>query len=59
VSDVVRKYVRHIHVKMSDETFNKAKALAEQCCEGRIGMLIRKLIEERYEEVFGKKSGGA
>lgn len=56
---MVRKYVRHIHVKMSDETFNKAKALAEQCCEGRIGMLIRKLIEERYEEVFGKKSGGA
>ena len=48
------KFTKHIHVKMDDETFAKAKALASICCEGRMGMLIRKLIEEKYEQVFGK-----
>jgi len=49
------RFTRHVHVKMSDETYSKAKQLAEQCCEGRIGMLVRKLIEEEYEKVFGRK----
>jgi hypothetical protein len=55
---MVRKYVRHIHVKMTDELYNKAKALADICCEGRIGMLIRKLIEEEYKRVYEKPQGG-
>jgi len=54
---MTRKYVKHIHAKVSEELYNKAKALAERCCEGKIGMLVRKLIEEKYEEVFGKKNG--
>jgi len=51
-----RKYVRHIHVKVSDELYDKAVKLANVCCEGRIAMLIRKLIEEKYEQVFGGKA---
>jgi len=52
---MVKKYTKHIHVKMPEELYNKAKALADICCEGRISMLVRKMIEEKYEEVFGKK----
>ena len=52
-----KRYTKHIHVKMDDETFAKAKALADICCEGRMGMLVRKLIEEKYEQVVGKKAG--
>ena len=48
------KYTKHIHVKMDEELYNKTKVLANICCEGRLGMLIRKLIEEKYEQVFGK-----
>ena len=51
-----RKYVRHIHAKVDDDLYNKAKKLAEKYYEGNIAMLIRKLIEEKYEQVFG---GGA
>ena len=54
---MTRKFVKHIHVKMDDETFNKAKALADICCEGRLGMMVRKLIEEKYDQTFGKKAG--
>jgi len=54
---MVRKYTRHIHAKVDDETYRKAKELADICCEGRLGMMVRKLIEEKYEETFGKKSG--
>jgi len=52
-----RKYVKHIHVKMTEEDYNKAKELANLCCEGRLGMMVRKLIVEKYEETFGKKTG--
>jgi len=52
-----RKYVKHIHVKMTDELYDKAVKLASVCCEGKISQLVRKLIEEKYEETFGKKSG--
>jgi len=51
------KYTKHIHVKMDEETFAKAKALADICCEGRLGMMVRKLIEKEYEQTFGKKIG--
>jgi glycerol dehydrogenase-like iron-containing ADH family enzyme len=54
-----RKYTRHVHVKMTEDLYKKAKQLAEQCCEGRISQLVRKLIEEEYEEVFGKGGGRA
>jgi len=50
------RYTKHIHVKVDQDLYNKAKALAEQCCEGRVAMLIRKLIEEKYEQVFGGKA---
>jgi hypothetical protein len=56
VSDMARRYTRHVHIKMTDETFNKAKQLAEQCCEGRISQLVRKLIEKEYEQTFGNKT---
>jgi len=52
-----KRYTKHIHVKMDDETFAKAKALADICCEGRLGMMVRRLIEEKYEQVVGKKAG--
>ena len=51
-----RKYVKHVHVKMTDELYDKAVKLAGVCCEGKISQLVRKLIEEKYEETFGKKS---
>ena len=54
---MVRKFTKHIHVNVNDETYRKAKELADICCEGRLGMMVRKLIEEKYEETFGKKSG--
>ena len=50
---MVRKYTRHIHVKVDDDLYNKAKKLAEKNYEGNIAMLIRKLIEEKYKETFG------
>jgi hypothetical protein len=53
---MVRKYTRHIHVKMTDELYNKAVKLASVCCEGRLSQLVRKLIEEKYEETFGRKN---
>ena len=52
------KFTKHIHVKMDEELYSKAKALANICCEGRLAMMVRKLIEKEYEEVFGKKMGG-
>jgi len=55
---VPKKFTKHIHVKMDDETFDKAKQLADLCCEGRLGMMVRKLIEEKYEQTIGKKAGG-
>jgi hypothetical protein len=42
---------------VDEDLYNKAKKLADICCEGRLGMMVRKLIEEKYEETFGKKSG--
>jgi len=52
------KFTKHIHVKMDEELYNKAKQLADICCEGRLGMMVRKLIEKEYEEVIGRKMGG-
>jgi hypothetical protein len=54
---MTKKYTRHIHVKMTDDLYDKAVKLAGVCCEGKISQLVRKLIEEKYEETFGKKSG--
>jgi hypothetical protein len=53
---MARKYTRHIHVKVDDDLYNKAKKLAEKNYEGNIAMLIRKLIEEKYDQVFGGKA---
>jgi len=50
-----RKYVKHVHVKMTDELYDKAVKLASVCCDGKISQLVRKLIEEKYEQVFGGK----
>jgi len=55
---MVRKFTRYIHVKVTEEEYNMAKELAEFCCEGRTSQLLRMLIKEKYEEVFGKKVGG-
>jgi len=49
---MTKRYTRHIHVKLDDELYSKARQLAEQCCEGRISQLVRKLIEKEYEQVF-------
>ena len=54
---MTKRYTRHIHVKMDDEMFAKAKALADLCCEGRVAMLVRKLIEKEYNEIFSRKTG--
>ena len=51
-----RKYTRHIHVKMTDDLYDKAVKLAGVCCEGKISQLVRKLIEEKYEQVFGGRT---
>jgi hypothetical protein len=53
---MARKYTRHIHVKMTDDLYDKAVKLADKLYDGNVAMLIRKLIEEKYEQVFG---GGA
>ena len=53
---MVRKYTRHIHAKVDDDLYNKAKKLAEKNYEGNIAMLIRKLIEEKYKQEFGDKA---
>jgi len=51
-----RKYVKYIHVKVSEEEYNMAKELANLCCEGRISQLVRKLIEKEYERLQGGKA---
>jgi hypothetical protein len=51
-----RKYVKHIHVKMTDELYDKAVKLADKLYEGNVAMLIRKLIEEKYKQEFGDKA---
>jgi len=43
-------------VNFFEDTYKKAQRLAEELTEGNISMLVRKLIEEKYEELFGKKT---
>jgi len=43
-------------VNFFEDTYEKAQRLAEELTEGNISMLVRKLIEEKYEELFGKKT---
>jgi hypothetical protein len=43
-------------INFYEDTYEKAQRLAEELTEGNISMLVRKLIEEKYEELFGKKS---
>ena len=43
-------------VNFFEDTYAKAQRLAEELTEGNISMLVRKLIEEKYEELFGKKT---
>jgi len=54
---MTRKFTKYIHVKVSDELYNKAKQLASVCCEGRISQLVRMLIEKEYEKIIGRKTG--
>ena len=42
-------------VNFFEDTYEKAQKLAEMLTEGNVSMLIRKLIEEKYNELFGKK----
>jgi len=53
---MTKKYTRHIHVKMTEELYDKAVKLADKLYDGNIAMLIRKLIEEKYEQEFGGKA---
>jgi hypothetical protein len=53
---MTKKYTKHVHVKMTDDLYDKAVKLAGVCCEGRISQLVRKLIEKEYEQVFGGKA---
>jgi capsule polysaccharide export protein KpsC/LpsZ len=52
-----RKNVKVIkrQINFYEDTFEKAQKLAEMLTEGNVSMLVRKLIEEKYEELFGKK----
>jgi len=43
-------------VNFFEDTYEKAQKLAEMLTEGNVSMLIRKLVEEKYEELFGKKT---
>ena len=43
-------------VNFFEDTYEKAQKLAEELTEGNVSMLIRKLVEEKYEELFGKKT---
>jgi len=43
-------------VNFFDDTYEKAQKLAEELTEGNVSMLIRKLVEGKYEELFGKKT---
>jgi hypothetical protein len=51
---MVKRYTKHVHVKMTDELYDKTVKLADKLYEGNIAMLIRKLVEEKYDQVFGK-----
>ena len=51
-----RKYVKHVHVKMTEELYDKTVKLADKLYDGNIAMLIRKLIEEKYKQEFGDKA---
>ena len=53
---MVKRYTKHVHVKMTDELYDKAVKLADKLYDGNVAMLIRKLIEEKYEQVFGGKA---
>jgi len=53
---MTRKFTKHIHVKLDDELYNKARQLADICCEGRLAMMVRKLIEKEYERLQGGKA---
>ena len=50
-----KKFTKHIHVKVTDELYDEAVKLADKLYDGNVAMLIRKLIEEKYEQVFGSK----
>ena len=41
-------------VNFFGDTYEKAQKLAEMLTEGNVSMLIRKLIEEKYNELFEK-----
>jgi len=43
-------------VNFFEDTYEKAQKLAEELTEDNVSMLIRKLVEEKYEELFGKKT---
>jgi hypothetical protein len=43
-------------INFFEGTYEKAQKLAEMLTEGNVSMLIRKLVEEKYEELFGKNS---
>jgi len=53
---MVKRYTKHIHVKVTDELYDEAVKLADKLYDGNVAMLIRKLIEEKYEQVFGGKA---
>jgi len=45
-------------VELTPETVEMAEKLAEKLAERNVSRLIRDLIREKYEELFGKHSGG-
>ncbi len=53
---MTRKYTKHVHVKMTDELYDKTVKLADKLYDGNIAMLIRKLIDEKYEQESGGKA---
>jgi capsule polysaccharide export protein KpsC/LpsZ len=42
-------------VNFYEDTFEKAQKLTEMLTEGNVSMLVKKLIEEKYEELFRKR----
>jgi hypothetical protein len=50
-----RRFTKAVSLKLSVELYCMARRLAEEEFEGNINMMLRKWIQEKYVEKFGKE----
>jgi hypothetical protein len=49
-----RRFTRAVSLKLTDEQYCMARRLAEEY-EGNINMMLRRWIQEKYVEKFGRE----